>query len=54
MLGPGGDLPVGLDPVDQLRAAVLQRQRVSVVFVELLKEPGTERGYATAGSLSGL
>lgn len=50
VLSPGGDLAVGLDPVHQLGATVLQRQRVSVVLIQLLKQPGshmhTQRGNA--------
>lgn len=55
VLGPGGDLPVGLDPVDQLGAAVLQRERVSVVLVQLLKQPSTQRSntLVSEGFVSG-
>lgn len=43
MLSPGGDLTVGFDPVDKLRAAILQGQSVSVVLIQLLKQPEVPR-----------
>lgn len=43
VLCPRSDLTVGLDPVDQLGASVLQRQRVSMVLVQLLKQPETQQ-----------
>lgn len=39
VLRPRRNLAVGLDSVDQLRASVLQRQRVAVIFVQLLEQP---------------